>query len=64
MEFSTFGILFKTFIMKLRILLFTFCLLGIGLFSKAQTKQTRLEIRSSQSIKAGIIRNQSNESKA
>ena len=40
MEFITFGILFKTIIMKLRILLFTFCLLGIGLFSKAQTKQT------------------------
>jgi len=40
MEFITFGILFKTFIMKLRILLITFCLLGIGVFSKAQTKQT------------------------
>ena len=26
--------------MKLRILLITFCLLGVGLFSKAQTKQT------------------------
>ncbi len=40
MEFITFGILFKTIIMKLRILLITFCLLGVGLFSKAQAKQT------------------------
>jgi hypothetical protein len=39
MEFITFGILFKTIIMKLRILLIAFCLLGIGIFSKAQTKQ-------------------------
>jgi len=39
MDFLTFGISVKTNHMKLRLLLTTFCLLGIGIFSHAQDKK-------------------------
>ena len=39
MDFLTFGISVKTTIMKLRLSLLLFCLLGIGVFSHAQDKK-------------------------
>ncbi len=39
MDFITFGISIKTFIMKLKFFLLLFCLLGIGVFSHAQDKK-------------------------
>jgi hypothetical protein len=39
MDFITFGILVKTYFMKLKFSLLLFCLLGIGVFSQAQDKK-------------------------